>query len=116
MKVLVIMSHPRSPSLCAALAEAYGEGARAAGMEVESLALGTLEFDPDVHPVSPRQQPLEPDLEHARRLIEWAGHLVFVYPAWWGVGPARLKGFLDRVLLPGFAFRENANGGFEGLL
>ena len=52
----------------------------------------------------------------ARRRIEWAEHLTFVYPAWWGVGPARLKGLLDRVLLPGFAFRERDDGRFEGLL
>lgn len=116
LRVLVILAHPRRPSLCQALAEAYVNGARAAGMTVETLDLGDMAFDPDVHTVSPRQQPLEPDLVRARDLIEWADHLCFVYPAWWGVGPARLKGFLDRVLLPGFAFRETAEGGFEGLL
>lgn len=116
MKVLVVLGHPRSPSLCAALAEAYTEGALAAGLEVAALDLGALQFDPDVHSVSPRDQALEPDLERAVELIGWADHLVFVYPAWWGVGPARLKGFLDRVLLPGFAFREQDDGRFEGLL
>lgn len=77
---------------------------------------GELEFDLDAQPVSPRQQTPEPDLERARQLTAWADHLSVVYPAWWGIGPARLKGFLDRVLLPGFAFRETADGGFEGLL
>lgn len=115
-KLLVILAHPRRPSLCGALAESYSEGARAAGMEVEVLDLGAMRFDLDVHPVSPRDQPLEPDLERARRIIEWAEHLTFVYPAWWGIGPARLKGFLDRILLPGFAFRERKDGRFEGLL
>jgi 1,4-dihydroxy-2-naphthoate polyprenyltransferase len=116
MKVLVILGHPRRPSLCAALAEAYAQGARAAGMDVQALDLAAMDFDPDVHAVSPLEQPLEPDLERARQLIEWCNHLVFVFPGWWGVGPARLKGFLDRVLLPGFAFRERHNGGFVGLL
>ena len=116
MKVLVVLGHPRNPSLCAALADAYANGAIAAGMEVEQLYLGSMDFDLDVHPVSPRDQPLEPALKRACRLIEWADHLVFVYPGWWGVGPARLKGFLDRVLLPGFAFQEREDGRFEGLL
>ncbi|MEX2573581.1 MAG: NAD(P)H-dependent oxidoreductase [Balneolaceae bacterium] len=116
MNILVIVGHPRTPSLCASLAEAYAEGARAANMDVEVLNLGGLKFDPDVHPVSPLDQPLEPDLKHARKLIVWADHLTFVYPGWWGVGPARLRGFLDRILLPGFAFRERDDGRFEGLL
>ena len=117
MKVLVVLGHhPRNPSLCAALADAYAKGAIGAGMEVEQLYLGSLDFDLDVHVVSPRDQPLEPDLKRACRLIAWADHLVFVYPGWWGVGPARLKGFLDRVLLPGFAFQEREDGQFEGLL
>lgn len=116
MKVLVVLGHPRNPSLCAALADAYVEGAMAAGMEVEQLSLGSLHFDPDVLTVSPCDQPLEPDLKQACRLIAWADHLTFVYPAWWGMMPARLKGFLDRVMLPGFAFREREDGRFEGLL
>jgi len=116
MKVLVILGHPRSPSLCSALASAYENGALAAGMKVEKIDLGAIDFDLDVHPVSPRDQPLEPDLEHALQLIKWADHVTFIYPAWWGVGPARLKGFLDRILLPGFAFKERDDGHFEGLL
>ncbi len=115
-KVLAISAHPRSPSLCRALAGAYTEGARAAGMEVELLDLSQMNFNPDVLTDSPLQQHLEPDLERAKALIDWADHLCFVYPAWWGMGPARLKGFLDRVLLPGFAFRETDNQSYEGLL
>ena len=116
MKVLVILGHPRSPSLCSALASAYENGALAAGMEVEKIDLGAIDFDFDVHSISPQDQPLEPGLEHALQLIKWADHITFIYPAWWGVGPARLKGFLDRILLPGVAFRELDDGHFEGLL
>jgi len=75
-----------------------------------------MRFDPDVHTVSPRDQPLEPDLDAALVDLEWAHHVVFVYPAWWGMAPARLKGLLDRILLPGRAFRELASGRLEGLL
>lgn len=44
---------------------------------------------------------LEEDLVKAQELIRWADHLVFVYPIWWGTMPAVLKGFFDRVFLPG---------------
>lgn len=48
---------------------------------------------------------LEEDLVKAQELIRWADHLVFVYPIWWGTMPAVLKGFFDRVFLPGFAYK-----------
>src|SRR5690606_15389125 len=56
-------------------------------------------------------------LELARDAVATARHIVFVYPNWWGTMPARLKGLLDRLLVPGWAFRECTGGtGFEGLL
>jgi putative NADPH-quinone reductase/1,4-dihydroxy-2-naphthoate octaprenyltransferase len=115
LRVLVITGHPRSASLCAALADAYADGARAVGLRVRQIDLSLLRFDPDVHTPSPLAQPLEPDLAQAWESIVWADHLLFAFPAWWGVGPAKLYGFLDRMLLPGLAFRER-EGRFEGLL
>jgi putative NADPH-quinone reductase len=41
---------------------------------------------------------------------------VFVFPIWWGGIPALLKGFLDRVLLPGFAFKYRSNSPFPAQL
>src|SRR5699024_496946 len=91
MNVLLILGHPRKDSLCGALYDAYRKGAVQAGACVETLVLADLAFDPDVHVESPEQQFYEPDIEHARELIDWADHLVFVYPTWWGATPARLK-------------------------
>jgi len=117
MNVLIILGHPRTDSLCGALADAYGKGAREAGTEVRRLDLAKLAFDPDVHTPSPNQQAFEDDIRKARALIMWAEHLVFVYPTWWGTLPALLKGFLDRVLTPDFAFNTCEGGtGYQGLL
>lgn len=92
-------------------------GAAEAGATLEHLDLRELSFSRDVDRREMREQPTEPDIALARRLIEWAQHLVFVYPTWWGTMPSLLKGFLDRVLLPGFAFRHADNAfGYEGLL
>ena len=106
MRCLLILAHPRRDSLCGALFDAYAAGARQAGVESRELILSEMRFDPDVHTISPEQQPLEPDLIRAQRDIAWAEHLVFVYPTWWGTYPAMLKGFLDRVMTPGFAFQH----------
>lgn len=106
MNVLIILGHPRKDSFSAALAAAYGEGARLAKMNVRELVLADLNFNPNVVTVSPRNQKSEGDISHAQALISWADHLVFVYPTWWGTMPALLKGFLDRAFAPGFAFEE----------
>ncbi|SDU31729.1 NAD(P)H-dependent oxidoreductase [Geopseudomonas guangdongensis] len=102
--VLLILASP-ADSFGAALADAYADSAEHAGHRVERLALDTLDFDPLLHHGYRREQALEADLQAARQALLRADHLVFVYPVWWGSVPALLKGFLDRLLLPGFAFR-----------
>ena len=104
-RILIIQGHPASDSLCAGLASAYAEGAHAAGAEVRWLRLGEMDFDPLLHAGYRDAQPLEPDLVAAQAAMVWAEHLVWVYPVWWGAMPALLKGFIDRVLLPGYAFK-----------
>jgi putative NADPH-quinone reductase/1,4-dihydroxy-2-naphthoate octaprenyltransferase len=116
MRCLLVLAHPRRDSLCGALFDACAEGAREAGAECRELILGEMQFDPNVHTVSPDQQPLEPDLVRAQRDIDWAEHMVLVYPTWWGTFPALLKGFLDRVLTPGFAFRHLTHDRWDKLL
>ena len=104
-KILVILGHPRKDSLCGALAAAYAVTARTAGAEVRELALADLVFDPVLHLGYRGEQAPEADLAAAQESILWADHLAFVYPTWWGGLPALLKGFIERVFLPGFAFR-----------
>lgn len=104
-KILVVLGHPDTKSLCATLSRDYVRGARAAGAAVKQLVLSRLKFDPILHDGYKTVQSLEPDLLRAQKLILWADHLVFVYPMWWGSMPALLKGFFDRVFHPGFAFK-----------
>ena len=104
-RVYIVVGHPRPGSFCAALADAYADGARAAGCDVRLMRLGEIPFNPDLHHGYAQRTDLEPALADAQRDIEWCEHLVIAYPSWWGMPPALLKGFFDRVLLPGFAFR-----------
>ena len=104
-RILMILGTPKNAGLCHALGEAYAQGARREGHVVRQLKLGELSFDPVLRDGYDQGQILEPDLLEAQRQIHWAEHLVFVYPVWWGGLPALLKGFFDRVFLPGFAFK-----------
>ncbi|ROO26399.1 NAD(P)H dehydrogenase [Salinisphaera orenii YIM 95161] len=113
LRVLLVLGHPRRDSLCGALADAYCDGAGDAGVELRRIDLAALSFTRDVTAASPEDQPLEPDLQAARADLAWAEHLVFVYPTWWGTMPALLKSFLDRLVMPGFAFRFYGPGAAE---
>lgn len=114
-KVLLICASP-TDSLGHALASHYAAAARASGHSVRHLDLPQLDFDPVLHRGYQQPQVLEPDLQAAQADILWAEHLVLVTPVWWGSVPALLKGFLDRILLPGFAFRYDGQGRPERLL
>jgi len=109
-KILVIVGHPDPDSFCAALAERYAAGARRSGAEVRVLELGRMAFDPVLKYGYKRRMEPEDDLAAAQEAIHRAEHLVLVYPYWWGSMPALLKGFIDRVFLPGFAFRYREGG------
>ena len=104
-RILVILGNPNEDSFCRALADRYIAGAKSAGNEVQFISLSKLDFDPILHQGYAKIQTLELDLLAAQEAISWAQHLVFVYPIWWGSTPALLKGFVDRVFLPGFAFK-----------
>jgi putative NADPH-quinone reductase len=90
--------------------QAYVEGAKASGAEVQELYLGDIKFDPLATSSLAHLAEMEPDLAAAQAAIKWAEHLVFVYPIWWGTIPALLKGFIERTFLPGFAvhFHEHS--------
>jgi putative NADPH-quinone reductase len=109
-RVLMLLGHLRTGSFCHALARAWRRGAERAGVELQELELAGLRFDLNVTTRHFADQPVEPDIARARALIARAEHLVLVYPSWWGTMPALLKGFLDRVLAPGFAFAEDGSG------
>ncbi|HEY5704100.1 MAG TPA: NAD(P)H-dependent oxidoreductase [Terrimicrobiaceae bacterium] len=107
--IVVILGHPDAASYCGALADAYSESARQAGHSVKAFKLGDIEFDPHLRHGYNKRQELESGLLKVRDAISWSNHLVFVYPIWWGSMPALLKGFFDRLFLPGFAFRYREN-------
>lgn len=113
--VLVVMAHPNPQSFSAALANAYGSGA-AVFARVDTLSIHDLRFDPILHTGFGGDQPLEPDLLRAREQIEQARHVAWFFPTWWAAPPALLKGFVDRVFLPGWAFSYEGGPNPTGLL
>jgi putative NADPH-quinone reductase len=112
--VLVLDAHPAADSFSRALSAAWIEGA-ADALPVEHLVLADLTFEPHRSAGYTAELPLEPDLQRARDALARCAHLVVTYPVWWGSTPAVLKGFFDRVLLPGWAFAYEGGWPVGGL-
>ena len=109
MRVLVLYAHPVETSFCAALHARVVDTLRAAGHQVDDCDLYTEGFDPVLsreerlgyHEVPDNRAPVA---AHVDRLMS-AEALVLVHPVWNFGLPAILKGYLDRVFLPGVSFR-----------
>lgn len=112
MSAIVIDGSHSPEAFGAELARRYA----AAHGDARVLAVRELRFDPVLHRGYRGAQPLEPDLVDARHAIEAADHLVVIAPVWWGSVPVLLKGFIDRVFLPRWAFRYRPSGLVTGLL
>jgi putative NADPH-quinone reductase len=72
--------------------------------------VGQLLFNPNLAFGYSKRIEMEPDLADAQKKITWANHLVWIHPLWWGGMPAILKGFIDRIFIPGFShkYREDS--------
>ncbi len=111
-RVLILDGHPdpEPKRFVHALASAYRDGAQAAGHEVLITRLADLEF-PWLRTQSDYKKG-EP-VESVRRVqadFNWANHVVILYPLWLGDMPAMLKGLLEQMLRPGFAFSYQKSG------
>lgn len=113
-RIVLIQGHPdaSAPHLCHALAQAYAEGAEAGGNEVRQVEVARLDFPLLRSQQEWEQGRLPATLQAAQDDIAWAEHIVLFFPLWLGDMPALLKGFLEQVARPGFAFQveENDNG------
>lgn len=105
-RIALVVGHPDKESFNFALAEAYLTGAKKSGSEVREVIIADMDFNPNLKYGYRQRTELEPDLIKAQETLKWADHIVWIYPVWWGSVPAMMKGFIDRVLLPGFAFKK----------
>lgn len=113
--ILLILGHPSENSFCKALLDAYENAAGKAGAICKTIYISKLNFDVTLSDGNRTEETmqLEEDLIASQQLIQWADHVVMAYPNWWGFMPALTKGFIDRVFLPGFAFKHHSGKIFQ---
>lgn len=107
-KILLIHAHPDAGHghFGDALAERYARAAGESGQETRTITLSQLDFPLIDSAATWRESEVPPDIKRAQDAIHWCNHMVFFYPLWLGDMPALLKGFLEQVLRPDFAFSE----------
>jgi len=111
MKISVILGHPTPGSFNHALAKTAVETLSAFGHEVIFHDLYAENFDPilrtgEISRGAPAPEQIE---RHSAEILSAEG-VVIVHPNWWCQPPAILKGWVDRVLRAGQAYRFEASG------
>lgn len=115
MNVLLVTAHPCADSLTTALAAAARRGLDEAGHQVTTLDLYEVGFRAEMtlaelDAYRAQQPPTDPLAKEHGALVAAADMFVFVYPTWWSGLPAILKGWLERVFVPGVAFDLGDDG------
>lgn len=120
MKVLVVFAHPIADSFNSAIHQTVIEELKKAGHTVDDLDLYKEGFQPVLDAEEWRNYQ---DLEKNRAKVgsyiarlQNANAIVFVFPTWCFGEPAILKGWFDRVLVPGVSFSIDANGAVHAAL
>ena len=112
MKTLVIYAHPAEDSLNAEILSRLSGCIAPEDLRVRKLCVE--EFDPLINLQRYRVFNDIPEnragVEDHVADVEWAEALIFIYPTWWYGLPAILKGWLERVLIPGVAMKIDAAG------
>jgi NAD(P)H dehydrogenase (quinone) len=120
MRILVLYAHPVGTSFSAALHELVVRTLTRRRHDVDDCDLYAETFDPILtrderiayNDVSANRRRVAPYVD---RLLA-AEALVFCFPVWNMGFPAILKGFVDRVFIPGVSFRLKENGDYVPML
>ncbi len=119
MKSLIVLAHPNSDSYNAAVMETVKKALEQQNVQYEVKDLYRMNWNPLLSTAdlqSIYQGHVPQDIANEQESVRQADLLVFIYPIWWLQQPAILKGWMDRVLTHGFAYKVTEQGMIEGLL
>ena len=114
--VTLLTAHPLEESFNATLADAWARGATRAGATVHRFDATRLEFDPVLRKKNMTPADDEPDLARVRAAVDRSRHVTLLFPTWWVGLPGPLKALIDRLLLPGWAYRYEGRALPTGLM
>lgn len=119
MNHLIIYAHPNPQSFSASICKYLAKVSKSDGHSVSIRDLYKLNFNPVLSAddfESLRKGITPKDIKTEQRFVTSADFISIVFPLWWTGYPAILKGWIDRVLLNGFAFKHSPKTGITPLL
>lgn len=117
MKTLIVYYHPYDESYCNAILKAVQEGLKKGGYPYKTIDLLRDSFDPVMYAKDLEafaaygrtgditQSDVDPLVLDYKKKLEWAERIVMIFPIWWMNVPAMVKGFIDKVIFPGVAYK-----------
>ena len=112
MNILVINGHPDKKSFSASIFNEIIENLNKEKHKIETLNLAEMKFDPVLRFGYRERMKEDAEIIRSQELIQWADHLIFIYPIWWSSMPSLMKGWIDRVFTPGITYSSNQKGIF----
>lgn len=106
--MLIIYAHPNKEGHCGYALSLLKKHLSSQGIDFEILDLYKMDYDPvlkDREHFTSGKRHISQENQRIQALIKKETRFIFVYPTWWQSTPAILKGFVDRVFTPPFAYQ-----------
>lgn len=104
MKVVIVFNHPYEGSYCNAILNSVSRGLEKANHQIDIIRLDKEGFNPVMTSQDLKafrdKQPIDPKVMEYKQRLEKADHVIFIFPIWWELMPALMKGFVDKVIFP----------------
>ncbi|RAV23348.1 flavodoxin family protein [Paenibacillus contaminans] len=113
MNIMLVLAHPNKNSFNHAIALRIREGLEAQGHIVSFHDLYEETFDPVLY--GDERDLLDPLVRQHRAELAATEGLVIIHPNWWGQPPAMLKGWIDKIICEGVAYRFNTGDDGSGI-
>lgn len=116
MNTLIVFNHPYGGSFCGAILAAVERGLKTGGHRCRVINLDQDDFDPVMRSKDllafvgagrageDALDAIDDQVREYKGHLEWAEHLVMIFPVWWMTTPAMTKGFIDKVIFPAIAY------------
>lgn len=114
MKTTIVYNHPYEKSFNHAILETVSETAQKMGHAVQIIDLDKEEFNPVMSSQDllgfVKHEQVDPKAKRYGQMLAQSDHLVLIFPIWWELMPAMMKGFIDKVVFPGSFYEYKSDG------